>query len=351
MSPLKIGTCAYYGDATTVPNGQTIRSINVTQAIIEHSKQSSVIQMSYHQWRKQPLKTLINFINLEKQSNALILFPDANAVKFIVPIAVLFKTVLKTKVYYNVIGGWLPNFLNQNKYFVGILKRLDGVFVQTNYLKNELNKKGIKNVYVFPNFKAIEILKKEELDPNITKPLKICFISRVTSQKGIGDLISVIKEINKEKEKYHLDIYGPVDNEYKEEFDRIRGNFPSYIMYKGVADTNNVGNILKNYFMQIFPTRYRTEGFPGSILDSFCSGVPVLASRWDSYSDVINDGVDGLTYEFGNVSDLKIKLEEIYGSPEVILQMKTNCILKAENFKPENIIRIMLDVIENDEII
>ena len=46
--------------------------------------------------------------------------------------------------------------------------------------------------------------------------------------------------------------------------------------------------------MQIFPTRFTTEGIPGSIIDSYYAGVPVLASKWNSFDDVIEDGKTGV---------------------------------------------------------
>lgn len=55
--------------------------------------------------------------------------------------------------------------------------------------------------------------------------------------------------------------------------------------------------IISKYHYQIFPTRYKTEGIPGSIIDSFFSGTPVIASKWDSVNDVLEDGYNLQTAE------------------------------------------------------
>jgi glycosyltransferase involved in cell wall biosynthesis len=216
------------------------------------------------------------------------LFPDENAIKILIPIAVILKYIFKTKIYYNVIGGWLPDFLKKNKYMQSCLKKLDGIFVQTTTLKNELAGFNINKVYIFPNFKNIKIFKEDELLSNNDLPLRICFMSRITEQKGVEEMIRVIKHINRNKVKYILDIYGPVSDEYKQRFAELEKDFPSYIRFKGVVEPLKTSDMLKNYFLQLFPTKYRTEGFPGSILDSFCAGVPVadLGNGGASEADV-----------------------------------------------------------------
>jgi hypothetical protein len=54
-----------------------------------------------------------------------------------------------------------------------------------------------------------------------------------------------------------------------------------------------------------------------------------------------------VSYEFGNVEDLRLKLQEIYENPDRIINMKANCIAKAEKFKSEEVIKIMLNAIES----
>ena len=44
------------------------------------------------------------------------------------------------------------------------------------------------------NFKYIKLFKKEEL-PEITTPLKLVFMSRVTELKGIKEAVEIIKKI------------------------------------------------------------------------------------------------------------------------------------------------------------
>lgn len=348
MKVYTIGTCGHYDTYNTIVNGQTVRTQSITNQLQKEIGKEKIKVVSYHLWRKRPISTILKFIWLQVRSENLLLFPDARAVNFLIPLAVSFKRIFLTKVYYNVIGGWLPNELSKKPMLLKAVKKLDGIFVQTTVLKNSLEALGVKNVTVFPNFKDIKIYSLEELSTNDSKPLKLCFLSRITEQKGVIEMIDTIKHINCDKIKFTLDIYGPISDEFVYSFEKLRGDFPSYINYKGVVESFKTSEVIKNYFLQLFPTKYRTEGFPGSILDSFCAGVPVLASKWNSYADVIDEGVDGLTFDFENFDDMKSKLNYIYDNPLKIVEMKSNCLDKAKKFKPEEVIKIMIKVIFGD---
>ena len=75
-------------------------------------------------------------------------------------------------------------------------------------------------------------------------------------RKGIRETVDVIKRINEEAGRsiFELDIYGMVDNSYKDEFEAMKKEFPSYIRYMGMADSSKTTEVLKNYFLLLFPT-------------------------------------------------------------------------------------------------
>ena len=54
------------------------------------------------------------------------------------------------------------------------------------------------------------------------KPYRLCTFSRVIKEKVIEDIVQVIEEINSKNEKniYSLDIYGPIDSHYEDQFCR-----------------------------------------------------------------------------------------------------------------------------------
>lgn len=343
MKKYKIGTCGHYDLINTIPNGQTIKTIDVTSQLINFYGINNVKIVSTHIWKRRPLKLFFQLFKLARTSENIIIFPDYNGVQVIVPILLFFQKIYKFSLSYVVIGAWLPELLNKKKKLMKKIKKVDYLFVETRTLANQLSDLGIFNTHIFPNFKDLEIVDEKKLNYSNAKPLKLCFFSRVTPKKGIEELINVIREINNEYQYtiYTLDIYGPIDLSFEQEFNKLLNTCLNEIKYCGVVEPLNSVNILKEYFLQVFPTRYKTEGFPGSILDSYFSGLPVLASRWNSWDDIIEEGKTGLSYEFDNFIDLKDKLIYIADNPDLINDMRINCINRAKLYKPEEVIKVI----------
>ena len=92
----------------------------------------------------------------------------------------------------------------------------------------------------------------------------------------------------------------------------------------------------------MFPTHFYTEGIPGTIIDAYAAGVPVISAKWESFDDVIEDYVTGIGYEFNNINDLKRKLFDIIRSTRQINSLKLNCIKKSKQFLPNKVIKTFL---------
>jgi glycosyltransferase involved in cell wall biosynthesis len=323
----------FFPDNKTPVNGQSVRSESVFNSISEKFT-GNKIKLSYNYWKKKPFRTFFSFLFICFNSERIIIFPDANAIKFLVPLLYYFKTFIKFKIYYVVIGGWINSFLTQKKTYINYLKKFNGLFVQTEVLKTGLAILTLKNVYILPNFRNYKLTPFS--DSNLIKP-HFVFFSRITKQKGVDDMLNALKYLSDSNYSFHLDMYGPIDlnysNYFKNKIEKL-----TWVTYRGEGEPLNAPYIISKYFMQIFPTRFLTEGFPGSILDSFFAGVPVLASEWNSANEVIKNNITGLLYKFEDVKDLTLKLQYALDNPNIIYAMKENCIKESLNYDYNSII-------------
>src|SRR5699024_10336083 len=96
------------------------------------------------------------------------------------------------RIHYVVIGGWLPEFLKKRKNLMRILKSFDGIYVETNTMRKELEEQGFTNVHVMPNCKNLNILEKSQLIYHHSEPYKLCTFSRVMKEKGIEDAVEAV---------------------------------------------------------------------------------------------------------------------------------------------------------------
>lgn len=296
------------------------------------------------------LKTLLKaprIVNRAFYSSAnVIIMPAQNGLRVFAPLCAYWKSKRpKTKLFYIVIGGWLPEFLDRHRFLEKPLKTFDGIYVETSTMKKALEAKGYHNVAVMPNCKNLRILTEDELVYSTAEPLRLCTFSRVMKEKGIEDAVSAVKEINEQygREVYQLDIFGQVDSNQGEWFDDLKSTFPSYVSYKGVVPYHASVDVIKDYFVLLFPTHFFTEGIPGTIIDAFAAGVPVISAKWENYGDILEDGVTGIGYEFDDYEGLKNTLRHLADQPEQIVLMKRNCTRKAQKYRPDAALSILLE--------
>ena len=211
-------------------------------------------------------------------------------------------------------------------------------------MKRALEEQGFTNIVIMPNCKDLKILKPEELVYPTGEPYKLCTFSRVMKEKGIEDAVNAVKEVNEEAGRtiYTLDIFGQVDSAQGQWFEDLKTTFPDYVNYRGVVDYDKSVDVLKNYFALLFPTYYDGEGFAGTLLDAFSAGVPVIASDWKYNAEIVNDNV-GFIYSIGDEQAFWKLLKSIAENPAMLLDKKLQCLVEAERYKPENVVKILTE--------
>lgn len=330
----------YFPDKKTKINGQSIRSEAVFEAISEKFKYKT-IKLKYNYWKKKPISTLFKYIVFCARTEMIILFPDANAIKLLIPLTNIMKKIFRFKLHYVVIGGWITNFLQEKPKFIVLLNKLDGIFVQTNYLKTELNAIGIEKIEILPNFRNYKSI---NVPYKVTDKLKFIYFSRITDLKGVDDMVEAFDYFFIQGYKFHIDIYGPIDKNFSSIFYELI-NEKKYISYCGEYEALKAPELLSKYFMQVFPTKFRTEGFPGSILDSLFAGLPIIASNWNSSQEVIENFSTGLIYNFNDLYDFKEKIKFIFENPEKILEMREKCIIESRKFEYEVVVNKFFNIL------
>lgn len=328
-------------------DGQTIKTKTITKELENQLGAQQVLKIDTHGGKKTLFKAPFQVFKALKKSSNVIIFPAHNGLRVYAPLLVFFKTFFKKrKIHYVVIGGWLAKFLENKKLLVKNLKKFDGIYVETSTMKTALEVKGFTNVFVIPNCKELTVLKEEELVYANSEPYKLCTFSRVCKQKGIEDAINAVIFANEHfgRTVYSLDIYGQVDKNEIEWFNNLQKNFPSYIKYGGLVPFDRSVEVLKNYFALLFPTRFYTEGIPGTILDAYAAGLPIISVKWLNFSDILDDCVC-IGYDFESQTQLKeILISENLN--ERLNALKVNCLNSAKKYLPNQIIKEFISRIE-----
>lgn len=194
------------------------------------------------------------------------------------------------------------------------------------------------------------MLESSELERPSSEPWPLAVFSRIYEDKGIDDVVWAVREANGRLGRiaFKLDIYGNVLPEYKEHFDAlIAGCDISEVAYKGVAPAGESTSVLNGYLALAFPTRCPGEGVPGTVVDAYCAGIPVIASQWLSYAEMIKEGETGVTYEFFN-RDALLDVLLNPDLPKQLLAMKESCLRKGHDYAYEAGLRKFKHLVESD---
>lgn len=343
---MKVAILGHFGDGLNLLNGQTVKTKIVTEELQNKLGEDQVLKIDTHGGWRTLFKAPLQVFKALRKSNNVLIFPAHNGLRVYAPLLAFQKRFFKNrKIHYIVIGGWLPQFLLKRKRLSKSLKKFDEIYVETNTMKNALKAQGFENILIMPNCKKLTPISRENLIYSPEPPHKLCTFSRVMKEKGIHTAINTIKQINDQLgyTAYSLDIYGQVDNSQTEWFEDLKKQFPDYVRYCGCVDANQSVSVLQNYFALIFPTHFFTEGIPGTIIDAYAAGIPVISAKWESYADIIDENITGLGYDFDNTEQLKRILLEVSKNPQMLLDMKENCIHKALYYKPDSTIKTIID--------
>lgn len=344
----KVSVLGHFGEGKNLLNGQTVKTKIITEELQRRLGREQVLRIDTHGGWKNLIKAPLQVFRALKDSKHVIIFPAHNGLRVYAPLLSLQRRFFRNrKIHYVVIGGWLPQFLLTRKYLAADLKRFDGIYVETNTMAAALKAQGFDNVAVMPNCKKLKLLAERELVYASGAPYKLCTFSRVMKEKGIEDAVNAVEAVNAALgyQAYSLDIYGQVDTTQTIWFNNLKTRFPKFVRYCGYVDASQSVDVLRGYFALLFPTHFYTEGIPGTIIDAYAAGIPVIAAKWESFSDVVDGGVTGLGYDFGNQAQLEQILIQIAQKPQMLLKLKGDCLNKAGRYLPEKVVSALCEKI------
>lgn len=112
---------------------------------------------------------------------------------------------------------------------------------------------------------------------------------------------------------------------------RVAGDGPVAGSLDGMAGVTRLGSLpgeavrheMSRAMALVVPSIWY-ENFPRTIVESFASGLPVIASRIGALAEIVRDGVTGLLFEPGNPGDLADKMAWALAHPERMAAMGRN---------------------------
>ncbi len=344
----KFGIWGQFGSGEKIADGQAVRTTIITKEMQGKYGENEINILNTNNWSKKPISFFLRCIRLLNDSEKIIIFPADNGFKIFVPIIYIFNYLFKRELYYVVIGGFLPNLLQKKAFYIKILSKFKALFVQTKNLEIELEQFGLNNIYQLTNLKRLEKIDEKDLSIHTENAISVCTFSRVTNTKGIEDAIKGVYLANKTlgSNLINLDIYGVIDKDYNGKFFELLSEYSEMVHYKGVVDYDKTVSVLKKYFVLLFPTFYHGEGFPGNIIDSFYSGLPIIATNWMYNSEIITENVNGFLVPINDPQAICNTLLNLYNDRSLSHEIALNNLKKSRQYTPEIVLKEFFQIID-----
>lgn len=154
---------------------------------------------------------------------------------------------------------------------------------------------------------------------DVSSPLRIMFVGQIERHKGIHTLLSSIDSLEESyAQRIRLDILGSGS-----ELDAVKrwAKDKPYVHCHGRVNREEIVQYYASADVTVVPSLCY-ENSPTVIFESFSFGIPVIASRIEGVSELIQEDVNGYTVPAGDSHLLARKIQMLIDAPEKCIALK-----------------------------
>ena len=164
-------------------------------------------------------------------------------------------------------------------------------------------------------------------DVNRGRCRKFIYVGNVKYTKGLKEIIGAGERLG---ENTIVDVYGPFQEGMTDnDFSGLK-----IVKYCGLLQPENVVETLRSYDALLLPTYYRGEGYPGVILEAYAAGIPVIASRWRSIPEIVDES-SGILIEPKDVQVLLDAMKRLMNDVKFYRSLRRGVFKKRQLFSLE----------------
>lgn len=205
------------------------------------------------------------------------------------------------------------------------------------FLKEKLEEMGfLGEIICLPNFVNLS-----KFQPEFTGEQKtIVYFGRLSGEKGLFTLLSAVKGLD-----VKLKIIG--DGSVREQLEKKAADENiDNVMFLGYRTGQDLNDQITKASAVVIPSQWY-ENNPITVIESFAFGKPVIGARIGGIPELVQDLKTGLTFESGNVEDLREKIKLITADSDRLSQMGRNARAHVEeNNNSENYFQRIIEIYE-----
>lgn len=167
---------------------------------------------------------------------------------------------------------------------------------------------------------------------------RLIFFAQLHMDKGLAEALEACRHL---PDDCHLEVFGPRMSDT--DFSGFDGH--PRASYGGVLKPAEIPQILSKYDLLLFPSYCRREGYPGSILEAFQCGLPVVAARWGGVPELVGHEESGLLVEPRSAVAIQAAITRLLEDPKLYQRLCEGAKRRGDCFRnPEWYERMAADL-------
>lgn len=240
-----------------------------------------------------------------------------------------------------VMAGVVSDMIEAGPEYLMMASGYRKIYVELPAMARALEAAGLSNVSVYPNGRP----EPDHLPPVVKHegPLRCVFFSRIQPEKGVDRVLEAAKRLP--GMVFHF--YGEFEPTYEQRFREEIAARPN-AEYRGVfrGGSDAVYRELSGYDLLLLPTRCKTEGLPGILIEAKIAGIPSVVTDLNSLGEIVTDSADGIVLEADTADCLITALEALDADRENLQRMKQESRISARRYYIESYIPAILRELE-----
>jgi glycosyltransferase involved in cell wall biosynthesis len=175
-------------------------------------------------------------------------------------------------------------------------------------------------------------------------PLRLICAARLIERKGQHHLIEAVKRLTDEHIDVQLELAGTGDAHASLQAQAGRLGVADRVVFSGYVPREEISAHYAAAHVFVLPSF--NEGLSLAALEGLASGLALVLTRTGGTADLVEDGVNGLTFAWGDVATLTQHLRSLAMDRARVRRMGGQSRLRAERFGWPAITRQFVDVFE-----
>lgn len=214
------------------------------------------------------------------------------------------------------------NFMNQNaSRFIAVSDA-----VKEHWVKKGISSEKIDRIYNGISQQSI-LSKTEEEAGRKRKNTKMVMVGNVSTTKGQVWAIEATRRLHEEGLEVTLDIFGDGTRSYKKKLIRKIREYDIEHLVKFRDYQKDVGQYLFQYDIGLMCSQ--DEGFGRVTVEYMMAGLCVIASNTGANPELIENGVSGLLYQYGDTASLVQAIRRCIENPKLRCQLSEHGRMRA----------------------